>query len=120
MLEELAALFEETGFQATGERRSAVMGPSILNRYLGGMVEIRVGKARPNLEDCPLPDAVLTIPYYHKAVSSMLTHREELERKFGLTLLQLYAQVLRSATENGRSPDALTGALVNKLGTDAA
>lgn len=114
VLEDLARMFEQASQeggpdQAVREERMA----ALLKRALGP-----VGAEEEALRDAwAPPDYVfnLRLPYYHQAATLLVQRKEALARALGLTPMQAYTLLLKTAAERGISPDRLASRLAFAL-----
>jgi len=119
LLEELAKMFQDATQSAAGlqerERRMA----ALLNRELGPL-DAKASSA--SSQDWETPDYVfaLNVPYYHQVAVLLLEHKEALARTLGLTPMQAYSLLLKTAQERGAAPQRLAARLVWALDRGAS
>lgn len=119
MLEELARMFQDATKSAADlqdrDRRMA----ALLNRELGPVDSQAASASR---HTWATPDYVFTlnVPYYHQVALLLLEHKEALARTLGLTPMQAYSLLLKTAQERGAAPQRLAARLVWALDRDGS
>lgn len=92
---------------------------ALLNRELGPLDAEASGASRRGWST---PDYVFTlnVPYYHQVAVLLLEHKEALARTLGLTPMQAYSLLLKTAQERGAAPHRLAARLVWALDRDGS
>lgn len=114
MLEDLAKMFEQASREGAADPAAQERMAALLQRAVG---PVGAGDEDALRNAWAPPDYVfsLRLPYYHQAATLLIQRKDALARALGLTPMQAYTLLLKTASERGMSPNRMASRLALAL-----